>query len=1146
MERSEPDAAAEQGHSVDDGELSGSGLTGLLQPRASDRTAGDLEPGTRLGDVTIVRFIAEGGMGRVYEGLQGLPCRPVAVKVIRPGFLSATAAKRFEHEAQILGRLTHPGIARIYTVGAQAMHGCTVHYFVMEHVAEARSITSYATGHGLVARDRVMLFREVCRAVAHGHQRGVIHRDLKPGNILVDAHGQPKIIDFGVARSTDGDGALTTMHTDPGQLVGTLCYMSPEQFDGSADDLDVRADVYSLGVVFYELLAGRQPYDLRSRAVYEVARIVKEVEPTSLCTVNPKVRGDLATIVGKCLEKDRARRYSSAAELEADLGRYLRGEAISASPPRLIDSIVRLARRHRVAAMAAAGMLMTLLMAIVGISIYALHAERQRAIAVGERERADAANREALRQLYVSNLRSLRGCLDSRNLGMARRIHRETLPLAGTPPPLEMRVLGAGIDEALVALEVAQKPVQDVRYSPDGGMLGVAVVAKRERPTVKITPRWMLEHSGSRGEINRLSLAFFSADDDQRYVPLPPQDQDWVSVWRGPSCLKQATAGVTTDAAVPLALSPDGTRLAVHARDGSVRIVARATGHDGVLLDGHRGRLREVVFSPDGSRVAIGYATGSLGLWDADGGGFITWCGGKDVRVAAFSFSPRGERIAALVTTVRKPFDVLVYDAGNGRQLCSITRPRGLGAPSAFLTFSPDGERLVMTGEENELHIWNTLDGQPIVSLPVHATAITAVAYSPDGRQIAGGTVNGHIRLWNTRTFTSHRDLLGHDAAIATLAFRSDGETLASGAEDGTVRIGARTALEPLAVRAGVRGLSAAAFGPDGSRLAVAPRDSGDIEVWDPRTLRRLQTLHTGADSVTGIAFSPDGGLIAAGSRTSEKGGDVHVWKTDTGDILATLGDRARGARTMTFSPDGSLLATSSPEGVVTLRNLGTGDPLAEFSAPRPSLDVHVAAVFGLDGTRLAYTKSELHDAVTGRVVADMGPRGLVTCLAVSPDSRTLAAGLAIGTVHLNDFQTGEQISTLDGHSDQVRSIAFDSAGTRLVTGSLDGTARLWDALTGEELRVFRGHEGRVEKVLITPDGRRVVTAATDSTVRIWDIDSGDELCSLPGQADEPKSLAMSPDGKALVIADAAGTVRIHGLSNAAVTAARGAVTVPR
>jgi len=205
--------------------------------------------GVDLDGVTVVRLIAEGGMGRVYEGVQQKPHRTVAVKVIRPGVVSPALMKRFQYEAEMLARLTHPGIAQIFSLGTKVVGRETVPYFVMEFIPGALSLTAYAQTHNLSTQDRVALFRRACDAVAHGHHKGVIHRDLKPTNILVDAAGNPKVIDFGVARSTDSDVALTTMHTDVGQIIGTLQYMCPEQFDANPSDIDVRADVYALGVV---------------------------------------------------------------------------------------------------------------------------------------------------------------------------------------------------------------------------------------------------------------------------------------------------------------------------------------------------------------------------------------------------------------------------------------------------------------------------------------------------------------------------------------------------------------------------------------------------------------------------------------------------------------------------------------------------------------------------------------------------------------------------------------------------------------------------------------------------------------------------------------------------------------------------------
>ena len=345
--------------------------------------------GSDVGGVTIVRLIAEGGMGRVYEGKQEKPNRPVAVKVMRPGLALPSLLRRFEYESEVLGRLQHPGIAHIYSVGVHRLGGAAVPYFVMEYIANARTLTKYADDLGLPTRRRLDLFRSVCDAVAHGHQKGVIHRDLKPSNILVDATGQPKVIDFGVARATDSDVALTTIQTGVGQLIGTLQYMSPEQFRGDPNDIDIRSDVYALGVVLYELLAGKPPYDVRKKPIHEVMRIVQEEEPTPLSSFRRELRGDVAVIAGKCLAKEPVRRYASASALGDDVARYLSGEPIQAKPQGFVVGVWRLARKHRAAAAATAGILAALVGAVIGIAAFAIRADRARTEAEAARREAD-------------------------------------------------------------------------------------------------------------------------------------------------------------------------------------------------------------------------------------------------------------------------------------------------------------------------------------------------------------------------------------------------------------------------------------------------------------------------------------------------------------------------------------------------------------------------------------------------------------------------------------------------------------------------------------------------------------------------------------------------------------------------------------
>ncbi|MHC4650064.1 MAG: serine/threonine protein kinase [Planctomycetota bacterium] len=327
----------------------------------------------RIGHYHVKRTIGTGGMGTVYEAVQEHPRRTVALKVMKPGIASRSALHRFEYEAQILARLRHPNIAQVYEAGTHDAGEGPVPYFVMEYIPNARSVTDFATGRKLGTRQRLELFAKVCDAINHGHQRGIIHRDLKPGNILVDAQGEPKIIDFGVARTTDSDLAVTTLQTGVGQLLGTLQYMSPEQVEADPQAIDARSDVYSLGVVLYELLADRLPYNVSRAAVLEAARIIKEEPPTRLSTADTRLRGDLETVVLTALNKEPGRRYQTADELGRDITRYLADEPILARRP-TISYILRsrgraLLQRHPIGSMVAVIILAAVLAETVGVRL---------------------------------------------------------------------------------------------------------------------------------------------------------------------------------------------------------------------------------------------------------------------------------------------------------------------------------------------------------------------------------------------------------------------------------------------------------------------------------------------------------------------------------------------------------------------------------------------------------------------------------------------------------------------------------------------------------------------------------------------------------------------------------------------------------
>lgn len=329
--------------------VSPEGLDGAAAPRKGSSEnfaeAAPIRIPETIGRYQIRRLIAAGGMGVVYEAEQDNPKRPVALKVVRTGLATSAAVRRFEYEAQVVAHLRHPCIAQVFEAGTYECDGDRLPFFAMEYVPDAQSITAYAVHEALSPERRLELFLQVCDAVQHAHQRGVIHRDLKPSNVLVDAAGRVNVIDFGVARAADIDRPAM-LQTRTGQLVGTLQYMSPEQVGADPDDVDTRADVYALGVILFELLTGKTPYEVRGKTLFEVTRIIREQMPARLGSFDRRWRGDAETIVQTALKKDRDRRYQSVMALSQDVRNFLRKAPISARPPSLGYQLKMLARRH--------------------------------------------------------------------------------------------------------------------------------------------------------------------------------------------------------------------------------------------------------------------------------------------------------------------------------------------------------------------------------------------------------------------------------------------------------------------------------------------------------------------------------------------------------------------------------------------------------------------------------------------------------------------------------------------------------------------------------------------------------------------------------------------------------------------------------
>ncbi len=396
----------------------------------------------RIGRYRIIREVGHGGMGVVYEAEQESPKRRVAIKVIRPGAATRDLLRRFRHEAQILGHLTHPGIAHIYEAGSATVGDATLPYIAMEFV-EGDRLDVYAERRALSTRDRMELVARVCDAVQHAHLKGVIHRDLKPANILVvegatgsrsgsaavaDSLGQPKALDFGIARVTDPEIQTTTIHTSAGQIVGTLGYMAPEQIEGASADIDARCDVYALGAILYRLVSGRAPHDLAGRPIPEAARIVKEVEPPTLGSIDASLRGDIQTIVARAMEKDPARRYASAGELAEDIRRHLRDEPIRAHPPSALYQFRKFARRHTALVTSVAAGIAAVFVGLIGTISFLIEAQRQRDEAISAQSRLEEVVEFQADLLSGLDVRTVgRGLIDDLREDFRRGLDEEDL-----------------------------------------------------------------------------------------------------------------------------------------------------------------------------------------------------------------------------------------------------------------------------------------------------------------------------------------------------------------------------------------------------------------------------------------------------------------------------------------------------------------------------------------------------------------------------------------------------------------------------------------------------------------------------------------------------------------------------------------------
>jgi eukaryotic-like serine/threonine-protein kinase len=1046
-------------------------------------------PGTVIGPYKLLQQIGEGGFGAVFMAEQTQPVRrKVALKVIKAGMDSRQVIARFEAERQALAMMDHQNIARVLDVGTTETGRP---FFVMELV-HGIPITKYCDDNHLTPRERLELFVPVCQAIQHAHQKGVIHRDVKPSNVMVtlyDGKPVPKVIDFGIAKATEQTLTERTMFTQFGQMVGTLEYMSPEQAEMSALGVDTRSDIYSLGVLLYELLTGSTPLchkRLKEAAHADVLRMIKEEEPpkpsTRLSTTEELpsialnrgleptklrglVRGELDWIVMKALEKDRNRRYETADGFAADVQRYLHDEAVEACPPSAMYRLRKLVRRNKGPVLAASLLVLALVGGIIGTTLgmiqatnaqaEAVNEAKQKALALKDKEAAlsvaHEADREKTEKLWTSLVERARALRSSGRVGQRFEALKAIREAAKIKITSELR------DEAVAALcrpdvEIVQEwegmPDDTFDWNHDGTFTRYARLSKK-------------------GE---LTVCRRTEQGEEVIAPLPPYGKvRWGKLW----------------------MSPDGRFVAYghsgprEGTAGGVRVWKLDGPEPTVLLDEPLGMHENALaFHGDGRRLAIGHADRTISVYDLETGKPLRRM--KIGKMAnALAFHPRDNRLAAACYS-----DIRLLDVDSGKELSSL-RDKKIDSWQFSLAWHPDGRRLAATSNDRKIHIWDTeTAAEAVTPLEGHLGGGISMEFNHAGDRLLGMDWNGQSLLWDT--VTGQQVLSMHGSNGYRFSSRDDSFI-------GLARSGSRLRLWRLA---------------DGRELRILRRPRTEVDTGYTGPVLDADGRVLAADSKQGLSFiDMESGKELASARFKNDGPVVRPISYHPSYGWMTCGGGGLLLWPATCSPSPPLKGGDKGGGPNVLR-VGPPERLAstDMSGASASKDGRIIAVpqgnqtLVLDRGRPGW-----------RVV--IGPHHDVRSCAVSPDGRWVVTCSWFWDGHSKSVRIWETDSgrhVLDLPQEGISYASFSPDGRWLSTNTSNYGSYLWEVGTWREARRF----GHAHSMWI-PNSQWLALGDVLGVIRFVEPDTGREVFRLPGP--EPRlyyATCFSPDGTRVIAHD--------------------------
>jgi WD40 repeat protein/predicted Ser/Thr protein kinase len=1038
-------------------------------------------------DYELLAKLGEGGMGVVYKARQRSLDRLVALKMLpltgphaRPEYI-----KRFRAEAVAAASLQHPHIVAIHEVGIHDGQ----HFFAMEYVA-GRSLSEIVGNRPLPARRAAGYLQTIAEAVHYAHERGILHRDLKPSNILIDDQDQPRIADFGLAKRLDSDSELTLT----GQVLGSPHYIPPEQAAGKHSGLSRRSDVYGLGAILYHLLTGRPPFVGEQMA--ETLQLVLNTEPVAPRLLNPLVPRDLETICLKCLEKEPARRYSTAQAVAEELAHFLRGEPIAARPVGFLGRLGRWCRRKPALAAALAALVISVGLGLAGVLWQWREASRYAAAEHQERIRAE----HRLWKLELTAAEDFLRRPIERPTGLALLAGVLRRHANGTNCVAPQRIVSM-LSWCDFPLPVAEcTGIATATWSPVGDRVATG---------------------STNGEARVWNVA-----DGQ---PLGP-------------AMRHASPVSS------VAFAPDGRWLATGTADGSARVWNSISGEPRTPILKHSNSVVWVEFTPDGKCVATGTERGALRVWDAETGRPMTPPLQHGSGFAAARFSPDGRTLIVAAGEELAKLEATDSERPFGRFSASKNRVRSI-------EISPDAN-WVLAMETNSLRVLEVAASKFIFRPMPHPARVLSATFSPDGQRVVSTCADGRLRVWEVRTGRllanwpfledqwsgrrgdggsrpdSERERIGREPSRGgKIQFSPDGHRVVFTADERTVRFWNALELGTAAPYHGeviphLRAVRRVAFSPDGHHLLILSVD-GVARVWDVRPGAAESVSLTG-DRFERAQFSPDGRRVL----TAELSGFARLWDSFTGKEICPPMAHSNAVPWAEFSPDGQRVATASRDHTARVWDARTGQGL--IGPLRHEGPVHCVR-FSRDGRCLVTASDDrtarIWDALNGAALTPpLAHSQAATWAAFSQDGQRAVTASLDGAARVWDTRTGQLVCPPLKHAQAVRFATFTRDGKRVVTASDDGTARFWNAFTGQPLPPVLKHAGAVTVVRLNADETLAATASSDTTACVWELATGKAIATRHGHTRPVDDVRFSPDGRWLATASADVTAQLLGI----------------